>query len=68
MLRSHNVYSMVREKLLALPISDLDLVVKNSTPKSLMAADLAQAGANSPVFLYPEAHFNYALDRTESDV
>ena len=67
-LQSHIVESMVREKLFALPISERDLVVKNSTPKSLTAADSAQAGANFPVFLYPEAHFNYALDRTESDV
>ena len=55
----------VRDRLLALPVTDRDWVVLGSTAEAMDAAGYKRVGRDFPVFLHPETHEEYALARTE---
>lgn len=55
----------VRDKLLGLPVNELDWVVVGATPEMMLAEGFKQVGKDFPVFLHPNTHDEYALARTE---
>ena len=55
----------VRDRLLALPVTDRDWVVVGSTAEAMDAAGYKRVGRDFPVFLHPDTHEEYALARTE---
>jgi len=58
----------VRDKLLALPVTDRDWVVTGATPAEMIALGYRQVGKDFPVFLHPRTQEEYALARTERKV
>lgn len=55
----------VRDRLLGLPVVDIDWVVVGATPEALLSQGYRQVGNDFPVFLHPETQAEYALARTE---
>ena len=55
----------VRDKLLGLPVTDVDWVVVGSSIKEMLANNFKQVGSAFPVFLHPATNEEYALARTE---
>jgi len=55
----------VRDRLLALPVTDRDWVVVGNTPEAMEEAGYKRVGRDFPVFLHPDTHEEYALARTE---
>jgi len=64
-MKIYKVGGAVRDKLLNLPVKDIDWVVIGSTPQELESLGYKPVGQNFPVFLHPETHEEYALARTE---
>lgn len=55
----------VRDALLELPVHDKDFVVVGADFHEMMSLGFVQVGADFPVFLHPDTHFEYALARIE---
>ncbi|MEM9058232.1 MAG: multifunctional CCA tRNA nucleotidyl transferase/2'3'-cyclic phosphodiesterase/2'nucleotidase/phosphatase, partial [Pseudomonadota bacterium] len=63
-----NIYLVggaVRDRLLALPVTERDWVVVGATPAALRERGFRQVGKDFPVFLHPDSGEEYALARTE---
>ena len=58
----------VRDKLLNLPVKDLDWVVTGATPEDMQQQGFRPVGKDFPVFLHPKTGEEYALARTERKV
>ncbi|WP_296919952.1 multifunctional CCA addition/repair protein [Thiohalocapsa sp.] len=55
----------VRDRLLCLPVDELDYVVVGSTAEEMRRRGFTRVGKDFPVFLHPETKDEYALARTE---
>ncbi len=64
-MKTYTVGGAVRDRLLGLPVHDLDWVVVGSTPEAMVAAGYTPVGRDFPVFLHPQTKAEYALARTE---
>ena len=58
----------VRDRLLGLPVKDVDWVVTGATPERMAELGYRPVGKDFPVFLHPETHEEYALARTERKI
>jgi len=61
----YQVGGVVRDRLLNLPVKDIDWVVVGATPKQMLKRGYQQVGKDFPVFLHPKTHEEFALARTE---
>lgn len=61
----YKVGGAVRDRLLGLPVTDIDWVVVGSTAEEMLAQGYRPVGADFPVFLHPHTQAEYALARTE---
>ncbi|WP_028455896.1 multifunctional CCA addition/repair protein [Chitinilyticum litopenaei] len=61
----YRVGGAVRDRLLGLPVQDVDWVVVGGTPEAMAAQGFMPVGKDFPVFLHPKTHEEYALARTE---
>ncbi len=64
-MKIYLVGGAVRDKLLKLPVNELDWVVVGSSPKQMLDLGYTQVGRDFPVFLHPETKEEYALARQE---
>ncbi len=64
-MKVYRVGGCVRDRLLGLPVNDIDWVVTGATPEQMEAAGYKAIGKDFPVFLHPESKQEYALARTE---
>ena len=64
-MKVYRVGGAVRDKLLGLPVKDVDWVVVGSTAEAMQAQGYTPVGKDFPVFLHPKTHQEYALARTE---
>jgi tRNA nucleotidyltransferase (CCA-adding enzyme) len=55
----------LRDRLLGLPVDELDYVVVGATPREMLDRGFRQVGKDFPVFLHPGSKDEYALARTE---
>jgi len=62
---TYKVGGAVRDRLLGLPVKDVDWVVVGATPEQMEAAGYRAVGKDFPVFLHPDSNEEYALARTE---
>ncbi|WP_263261145.1 multifunctional CCA addition/repair protein [Pseudomonas sp. RIT-PI-S] len=63
-----NIYKVggaVRDRLLELPVADIDWVVVGASAEQLLALGYRPVGADFPVFIHPTTGAEYALARTE---
>lgn len=61
----YKVGGAVRDRLLKVPVKDIDWVVVGASPEQMQAAGYRAVGKDFPVFLHPDSHEEYALARTE---
>jgi tRNA nucleotidyltransferase (CCA-adding enzyme) len=61
----YKVGGAVRDRLLGLPVSDIDWVVTGATAEHMAEQGYRPVGADFPVFLHPHTQEEYALARTE---
>jgi tRNA nucleotidyltransferase (CCA-adding enzyme) len=61
----YRVGGCVRDRLLGLPVNDIDWVVTGATPAQMQAAGFKPIGRDFPVFLHPDSKQEYALARSE---
>lgn len=64
-MKIYLVGGAVRDKLLKLPVSELDWVVVGSNPQEMLNLGYKQVGRDFPVFLHPQTKEEYALARQE---
>ena len=64
-MKRFRVGGCVRDRLLGLPINDVDWVVTGATEKEMLALGYTPVGRDFPVFLHPESKQEYALARSE---
>ena len=64
-MRVYRVGGCVRDRLLGLPVNDIDWVVTGATAEQMQDAGYKAIGKDFPVFLHPESKQEYALARTE---
>lgn len=64
-LTCYQVGGAVRDRLLGLPVHDVDWVVVGATPQQLLDKGFIAVGKDFPVFLHPQTKQEYALARTE---
>jgi tRNA nucleotidyltransferase (CCA-adding enzyme) len=64
-LEVYLVGGAVRDRLLGLPVDELDYVVVGATPREMLDRGFRQVGKDFPVFLHPHSKDEYALARTE---
>jgi tRNA nucleotidyltransferase (CCA-adding enzyme) len=64
-VKSYRVGGCVRDRLLGLPVNDIDWVVTGATAEQMLAAGYKSIGRDFPVFLHPESKQEYALARSE---
>lgn len=64
-MQFYRVGGAVRDRLLGLPVQDIDWVVVGATPDDMAAQGYQPVGKDFPVFLHPRTHEEYALARTE---
>ncbi|MBE9608030.1 multifunctional CCA addition/repair protein [Chitinilyticum piscinae] len=64
-MQFYRVGGAVRDRLLGLPVQDVDWVVVGATPEAMVAQGYQPVGKDFPVFLHPRTHEEYALARTE---
>lgn len=67
-MKIYLVGGAVRDKLLNLPVMELDWVVVGSSPKEMLDLGYKQVGKDFPVFLHPQTKEEYALARQERKV
>ena len=63
-----NIYRVggcVRDRLLGLPLVDIDWVVTGATVETMTSLEYKPIGKDFPVFLHPETKQEYALARSE---
>lgn len=64
-MKIYKVGGAVRDRLLGLPVADVDWVVVGATAEQMHALGYRPVGADFPVFLHPTTGAEYALARTE---
>jgi tRNA nucleotidyltransferase (CCA-adding enzyme) len=64
-LKTYQVGGAVRDRLLGLPVHDIDYVVVGSSVKEMLGNGFRPVGSHFPVFLHPQTQHEYALARTE---
>jgi tRNA nucleotidyltransferase (CCA-adding enzyme) len=64
-LQIYLVGGAVRDRLLCLPVDELDYVVVGASAEEMVRRGFTQVGKDFPVFLHPETKDEYALARTE---
>ncbi len=64
-MQVYKVGGAVRDRLLGLPVTDVDRVVVGATTEEMLAEGFRPVGADFPVFLHPKTGEEYALARTE---
>ncbi len=64
-MQRYRVGGAVRDRLLGLPVKDIDWVVVGATPEAMLAAGYKPVGKDFPVFLHPKTREEHALARTE---
>ncbi|MDM8190173.1 multifunctional CCA addition/repair protein [Pseudomonas koreensis] len=64
-MQVYKVGGAVRDRLLGLPVTDVDRVVVGATTEGMLAQGFRPVGADFPVFLHPKTGEEYALARTE---
>jgi tRNA nucleotidyltransferase (CCA-adding enzyme) len=64
-MQVYKVGGAVRDRLLGLPVTDIDRVVVGATTEEMLAQGYRPVGADFPVFLHPKTGEEYALARTE---
>jgi len=64
-MKIYRVGGCVRDRLLNLPVCDLDWVVTGATAEAMLDLGYKPVGKDFPVFLHPETKQEYALARSE---
>jgi tRNA nucleotidyltransferase (CCA-adding enzyme) len=64
-MKTYKVGGAVRDRLLGLPVADVDWVVVGTSAEQMHALGYRPVGADFPVFLHPDTGAEYALARTE---
>ena len=64
-MKIYRVGGCVRDRLLGLPVNDIDWVVTGATADEMQALGYKSIGKDFPVFLHPETRQEYALARSE---
>lgn len=64
-MKAYRVGGCVRDRLLGLPVNDIDWVVTGATVEDMQAAGYKPIGKDFPVFLHPQSKAEYALARSE---
>lgn len=64
-MQIYKVGGAVRDRLLGIPVTDIDRVVVGATAEEMLAKGFRPVGADFPVFLDPKSGEEYALARTE---
>ncbi|WP_323164671.1 multifunctional CCA addition/repair protein [Pseudomonas atacamensis] len=64
-MQVYKVGGAVRDRLLGLPVTDVDRVVVGASTEEMLAKGFRPVGADFPVFLHPKTGEEYALARTE---
>ncbi|MCW0923747.1 multifunctional CCA addition/repair protein [Pseudomonas sp. RG1] len=64
-MQVYKVGGAVRDRLLGLPVTDVDRVVVGASTEEMLAKGFRPVGADFPVFLDPKTGEEYALARTE---
>ncbi|CAI8851618.1 MULTISPECIES: multifunctional CCA addition/repair protein [Pseudomonas] len=64
-MQIYKVGGAVRDRLLGIPVTDIDRVVVGATAEEMLARGFRPVGADFPVFLDPKSGEEYALARTE---
>lgn len=64
-MQIYKVGGAVRDRLLGIPVTDIDWVVVGATAEEMLAKGFRPVGADFPVFLDPKTGEEYALARTE---
>jgi tRNA nucleotidyltransferase (CCA-adding enzyme) len=64
-MQIYKVGGAVRDRLLGIPVTDVDRVVVGATAEEMLAMGFRPVGADFPVFLDPKSGEEYALARTE---
>jgi len=64
-MQIYKVGGAVRDRLLGIPVTDIDRVVVGATAEEMLANGYRPVGADFPVFLDPKTGEEYALARTE---
>ena len=64
-MKSYRVGGCVRDRLLGLPVNDIDWVVTGATVDEMKSAGFKPIGKDFPVFLHPQSKQEYALARSE---
>ena len=64
-MKFYRVGGCVRDRLLGLPLIDIDWVVTGATVEAMTALGYKPIGKDFPVFLHPETKQEYALARSE---
>ena len=67
-MKLYRVGGCVRDRLLGLPVNDIDWVVTGATTAQMLATGYKSIGKDFPVFLHPESKQEYALARSERKV
>ncbi|RUO79661.1 hypothetical protein [Pseudidiomarina taiwanensis] len=64
-MKIYRVGGAVRDRLLGIPVTDVDYVVVGATATDMLDRGYQQVGKDFPVFLHPQTKAEYALARTE---
>ncbi|MDH3220233.1 MAG: multifunctional CCA addition/repair protein [Gammaproteobacteria bacterium] len=67
-MKIYRVGGCVRDRLLGLPVNDIDWVVTGATATEMLALGFKSIGKDFPVFLHPESKQEYALARSERKI
>ena len=64
-MKIYRVGGCVRDRLLGLPVNDIDWVVTGATTAQMLELGYKSIGRDFPVFLHPQSKQEYALARSE---
>ncbi|MCP4187143.1 MAG: multifunctional CCA addition/repair protein [Gammaproteobacteria bacterium] len=64
-MKTYRVGGYVRDRLLKLPVKDIDWVVTGASVEQMLEAGYKAIGKDFPVFLHPQSKEEYALARSE---
>ncbi len=64
-MKIYRVGGCIRDKLLNIPVKDIDWLVVGASIPDMLELGYKQVGKNFPVFLHPDTQDEYALARTE---